>query len=210
MNRFFDLDSPVMRFLNRVADIVWLNILTIICCIPVITAGASLTALHYVALRMTRNEEGYITKDFFKSFKENFLQATVIWMVMLVLTAGLAADFYIMAFSSVEIGPVAQILVFAAAFLLLFGGIYIFPFQARFENTIRNTVKNAYITSVMNFPKTMLILIMYGVFLAAYSLFFFYLVPLLIFCGISLPVFLACTFYTSIFKKLEEQISQSV
>lgn len=210
MNRFFDLDSPVMRFLNRVADIVWLNILTIICCIPVITAGASLTALHYVALRMTRNEEGYITKDFFKSFKENFLQATVIWMVMLVLTAGLAADFYIMAFSSVEIGPVAQILVFAAAFLLLFGGIYIFPFQARFENTIRNTVKNAYITSVMNFPKTMLILIMYGVFLAAYSLFFLYLVPILIFCGISLPVFLACTFYTSIFKKLEEQISQSV
>lgn len=210
MNRFFDLDSPVMRFLNRVADIVWLNILTIICCIPVITAGASLTALHYVALRMTRNEEGYITKDFFKSFKENFLQATVIWMVMLVLTAGLAADFYIMAFSSVEIGPVAQILVFAAAFLLLFGGIYIFPFQARFENTIRNTVKNAYITSVMNFPKTMLILIMYGVFLAAYSLFFLYLVPLLIFCGISLPVFLACTFYTSIFKKLEEEISQSV
>lgn len=210
MNRFFDMDSSIMRFLNRVADIVWLNILTIICCIPVITAGASLTALHYVALRMTRNEEGYITKDFLKSFKENFLQATVIWMAMLVLAAGLAADFYIMAFSSVEIGPVVQILVFAAAFLLLFGGIYIFPFQARFENTIRNTVKNAYITSIMNFPKTILILIMYGVFLAAYCLFFLYLVPLLIFCGISLPVFLACTFYTSIFKKLEEQISQSV
>ena len=210
MNRFFDMDSPIMRFLNRVADLVWLNVLTIICCIPVITAGASLTALHYVALRMTRTEEGYITKDFFKSFKENFLQATVIWIVMLVLAAGLGADFYIMAFSSVEMGSVIQVLVFAAAFLLLFGGIYVFPFQARFANTIRNTVKNAYITSVMNFPKTMLILIMYAVFLTAYCLFFLYLVPLILFCGLSLPVFLACTFYTSIFKKLEEQISQSV
>ena len=66
MGRIFDMDSPVMRFLTVMADLMILNILTIICCIPIITAGASLTGLHYVLLKMARNEEGYIVKSFFK------------------------------------------------------------------------------------------------------------------------------------------------
>ena len=57
----FDLDSPLMNVLNKMADLMWLNILTLICCIPVITAGAALTSMHYVALKIVRNEESYIT-----------------------------------------------------------------------------------------------------------------------------------------------------
>jgi len=68
---FFDLDSPLMNVLNKMADLMWLNILTLICCIPVITAGAALTSMHYVALKIVRNEESYITRSFFKSFKTN-------------------------------------------------------------------------------------------------------------------------------------------
>ena len=72
--KFFDLDSPLMQVLNKVADLLWLNILTLICCIPIVTAGASLTAMNYMALKIVRNEECYITKGFFKSFKQNFKQ----------------------------------------------------------------------------------------------------------------------------------------
>ena len=79
--KFFNLDSPVMQALGKMADLMWLNILTLICCIPVVTAGASLTAMHYMALKIVRNEECYITKGFFKSFKENFKQATLIWLL---------------------------------------------------------------------------------------------------------------------------------
>ena len=61
-----------MQILNKVADLMILNILTVFCCIPIITAGASMTAMHYVALKMARNEECYIARDFFKSFKLNF------------------------------------------------------------------------------------------------------------------------------------------
>ena len=70
--KIFDLDSPLMQFLNKMADLLWLNILTFICCIPIVTIGASLTAMHYMALKMVRNEECYITRGFFKSFKENW------------------------------------------------------------------------------------------------------------------------------------------
>ena len=73
--KIFDLDSPLMNVLNKMADLMWLNILTLICCIPVITAGAALTSMHYVALKIVRNEESYITRSFFKSFKTNFRQA---------------------------------------------------------------------------------------------------------------------------------------
>ena len=69
--KIFDLDSPLMNVLNKMADLMWLNILTLICCIPVITAGAALTSMHYVALKIVRNEESYITRSFFKSFKTN-------------------------------------------------------------------------------------------------------------------------------------------
>ena len=83
MGKIFSLDSPFVQFMNRVADIMWLNILFVICCIPVITIGASVTAMYYVTLKMVRNEESYITKSFFKSFKLNFKQATAIWLIIL-------------------------------------------------------------------------------------------------------------------------------
>ena len=61
--KLFNLDSPLMQALNKMADLMWLNILTMICCIPIITIGPAMTALHYMALKMARNEECYITRD---------------------------------------------------------------------------------------------------------------------------------------------------
>ena len=83
MGKVFALDSPLMNGLSKLADLIWLNILATICCIPIITIGASLTALHYVVLKMVKDEEGYITRSFFKSFKENFKQATLMWLMLL-------------------------------------------------------------------------------------------------------------------------------
>ncbi len=79
----FNLDSPIMRALGKVADLMWLNVLTMICCIPIITIGPSLTALHYMALKIVRDEECYITKGFFKSFRENFRQGVLIGILTL-------------------------------------------------------------------------------------------------------------------------------
>ena len=99
MGRFFDLESPIMRTLNRVADLMILNLLMIVCCIPVITVGASVTAMHYVILKMVRGEEGYLVKGFFKSFAANFKQATLIWLLMMVVIAVYVGDALIFSFS---------------------------------------------------------------------------------------------------------------
>ena len=78
MGRFFNMDNKFFVFMGKIADLCMLNLLCIICCIPIVTAGASLTALYYVTMKMVRNEEAYIFRSFFRSFKQNFKQATVI------------------------------------------------------------------------------------------------------------------------------------
>ena len=59
-------------------DLMILNIVTLLMCLPVITAGAALTGMHYVLLKMVREQEGYIVPSFFRSFKRNLLQATLL------------------------------------------------------------------------------------------------------------------------------------
>ena len=104
--KIFDLDSPLMNVLNKMADLMWLNILTLICCIPIITAGAAFTSMHYVALKIVRNEESYITRSFFKSFKTNFRQATLIWLMILLIAAVLGGDYYIITKSGIQFSSV--------------------------------------------------------------------------------------------------------
>ena len=92
MDKLFNMDNKFFTVMGHVADLMILNIVFLICCLPVVTIGASLTALHYVTLKMARNEESYIVRSFFKSFKQNFRQATIINLIMLAVGAVLYVD----------------------------------------------------------------------------------------------------------------------
>ena len=92
MGRFFSMDNKFFTFMNKVADLCILNIICLVCCIPIVTAGASITAMYYVTLKMVRNEEAYIVRSFFKSFKDNFKQATIINLIMIAVGAVLYLD----------------------------------------------------------------------------------------------------------------------
>ena len=141
--KIFDLDSPLMNVLNKMADLMWLNILTLICCIPIITAGAALTSMHYVALKIVRNEESYITRSFFKSFKTNFRQATLIWLLLMLVAAILGGDYYIITKSGMQFSQVLVVLIMAAGVLVICTSLYVFPVLAKFDNTIMGTIRNA-------------------------------------------------------------------
>ena len=83
--RFNITDNIIVRALSKICDMVCLNILWLICSIPIITIGASTAALYTVMLKMVKNEEGYIFRGFFKAFKSNFKQSTIMWIVILLL-----------------------------------------------------------------------------------------------------------------------------
>lgn len=203
--KLFDLDSPLVSVLNKVADLMWLNILTMICCIPIITAGASLTAMHYMALKIVRNEECYITKGFFKSFKENFKQGTVIWLLLLLAVGVIAGDFYIITKAEMEINNIIKIIIMAAAILVLFTATFVFPVLAKFENTIKRTLKNAFIMSILQFPKTILMIVLNVVPIIA-GAFIFQIIPIVFLFGLSGPAWVGAMLYNKFFQKLEDQI----
>ncbi len=204
MSRFFDMDNPVMRFLNRMADMMILNLLMIACCIPVVTTGAAFTAMHYVLLKIVRDEEGYLVRGFFKSFRENFKQATLIWLLMLLIAAVFVGDSLIINYSGLEFPRALIVAMVAVAMVLLMISVYIFPLQARFENSVRNTLKNAMLLSFANLPRTVLMLLCYAmplviVYFSTYALLFLFLF------GISVPAYGAAFIYSGIFKKLEPE-----
>lgn len=206
--KFFDLDSPLMQVLNKVADLMLLNILCMVCCIPIITAGASLTALHYMSLKIVRNEECYIMKGFFKSFKENFKQATIIWLLLLLVICILAGDFFIMKNSGINFNKVLQIIITAVGVLILFTTMFVFPVLAKFENTTMRTIKNAFVMSILQFPKTILMVVMWLV-PTVLAIFVPKAIPISFLFGLSAPAFVSALLYNKFFKKLEAQIEEA-
>lgn len=204
--KIFDMESPVMQALGKMADLLWLNILTLVCCIPVVTAGAALTALNYMALKIVRDEECYVTKDYFKSFKRNFKQATIIWFLLLFAVLFLAYDCYLLRNLEETARWVVGIGLAMVVVLLYFTAIYVFAVLAKFDNTVFGTIKNAFLISIMRFPRTVLMAVCY---LAPVVLFiYFYSVsPLMILFGLSLPAWVSALLYNKFFKKLEEQVT---
>ncbi len=150
MRSLLNPENPAMRFLTKIGYAICLNFLWFICCLPVITAGASTTALYAVTQKMVRDEEGNIFSAFFIALKQNFRQATRIWMIMLLSGALLAFDGYLLfhlknmnAFWTVL--TAVWIVLFAAYCIIL---LYVFPLTARFENTTFATIRNALLTGM--------------------------------------------------------------
>ncbi len=204
MGKFFDMDSPVMRVLNRVGDLLILNFLMIICCIPIVTVGAAFTAMHYVLLKIVRDEEGYLIRGFFKSFVTNFKQATLIWLLMLLVIAVYVGDCLIFNYSGLVFPKALIIAVVAVAILFLMITVYVFPLQARFDNSIKNTLKNALILAFANLPRTILMIVCYAVPLVL-AYFSSYALVFVVMFGISAPAYGAAWIYSGIFKKLEPE-----
>lgn len=204
MGKVFALDSPLMNGLSKLADLIWLNILATICCIPIITIGASLTALHYVVLKMVKDEEGYITRSFFKSFRENFKQATLMWLMLLVVFILLVADFMIFRFSGIVFPGWCQIALIAIAVLIMFATMHLFPLLSRYENSIRATYKNSLFMGILHLPKTILMMLCWivPIVITIYVESFF---PIVFFLGISGPAFLNALLYKKSFQQLEPE-----
>ena len=201
----FEEGSPFQRFLNKMADLLILNIITMLMCLPIITAGAALTAMHYVLLKMVRGEEGYIVKSFFRSFKREFRQATVLWILYMALAALMASNL-IMILQGGGVYPLwlpSSILVVAVLELMFM--IYTFAMLSRFDNSIYQTLINAVTLTFSELPRSLEMAVITLVPLIAFfraSI----LLPLLVLFGLSVPGYACAIVYDPIFKKIEKQI----
>lgn len=154
MGNLFNMDGGLFRFLGRLADLLILNIVFWVTCIPIVTIGAAWTSLYYVTLKMVRNEESYIVRSYFKSFKENFKQSTIIWLFILVFIVILIADFQIINAFGGNVLNAVRLMISAIATLVIMVLMYLFPLVAKFYNTTKNTCKNAFLMAVRHLPFT--------------------------------------------------------
>ena len=155
MKNLFNLDNPFIQFLARVGDLIIVNVLFLICCVPVVTIGASITAMHKVTQAIALDEDNGIAKTFFRGFRENFKQATAIWLMMLVFAVSMGCNYLIITgFAAGNAALVLKWVLIIASALVLILAAWLFPLVARYQNTLRQHAMNALILAVVKLPRT--------------------------------------------------------
>lgn len=187
MNGIFSLENPFWVFIGKVGDVCWLCLLWLVCSIPIVTIGASTTALYYVSLKMMRNEEGYITKQFFHSFRQNLFQGSVLGVIMLLVGAGLVFNFWFYNQMEGNFSVVMHGVMLMLLWLYLMVYQYVFAALAQFDNTIKGILTFSFLLALKKLGWTVLMIVM-GIVLLALGCFLFlpfliFAVPLLGFCA---------------------------
>lgn len=160
--RLFDLDGPLFKALSLAGNLVFLNILFLIFSIPIITIGASYTALCGSVQQMLEEKEGRVVSMFWKHFKRNFLPATGIWFLLILAGGVLYYYNYVITAMSNTLGKSYRITFFVLCFVLFFGGMYLFPTQAKYHLPVVCTIRRAFMVSVMALPWTLASMIVTG------------------------------------------------
>ncbi len=194
MRQFFSLEGPLMRALSDLTTLVALNLLTLLCSVPIITAGAALTALNDGVMRVI-DGEGNIIKRYFKRFKSEIRQATPVWIVFLAIAAFLYVDTLIFGKPSEDTG-IAYGLIPVWALIFVAGCIFVWtwPLIARIETGFAGSLANAARLAVGAFPRTVVMVVICGLcaFVFANEM---RILPIAFLLGLSLPTYLCALVY---------------
>ncbi len=205
MDRFFDVNNPVMRFLSTSVDLAIVNLMTVLFAVPIITAGGSLASMNYVLLHLYRKEEGYLRSMFMKSFKANFRQGIPEGLLALAIAGIAAIDLWMLHSINDKTATLLMIIITVITAYLLTATVYIFALQARYENTVTGTIANAFRLSIAHLPRTLGMMITWILWIL--TLWYLHRAAPLAFLlyGFTLPGYICVSLYEPVFKKLEEE-----
>lgn len=199
MGGLFNPEGKFAQYGGKLWDLICLNILVIVCMLPVITMGAAISAMHYILLKIYCNEEGNITSSFFKAFRDNFKQATAISLMcsvtiyLLIVSTGIAV--------SLQMGILKY---FLLVMLALICGVWNWSliFQSRYRNTVLKTIRFGIMATLAHLLRSILMTIMFllpvALMIAGTENFI-----IVILVGFTMPGFVQVIMYHSVFQKLE-------
>lgn len=156
MGSFFSPDSKFMQTMSRLADLVVLNLLFLVSCVPLFTIGAAATAMYTVCFQLGTEKESGIFRTYFRSFRENFKQSTILFLILALLLLALFFDTLLL-FSMTGWLRYGCVL---TGFLLVLAVLmysYAFPLLSQFANSTRQTLKNSLFLSLGYLPRSLLI-----------------------------------------------------
>lgn len=205
---FFNVDGFLYRFLSRLGDLFALTIMWILCSIPIVTIGASTTAAYSLTLKMVKNEESYIFKSFIKAFKENFKTSTILWMIYLVFGSVLGYLFYLYYYGMRGMLPSFFVgLLYLFALIYIISILYIFPLTARYENTVKQTIKNSILIAFRYSFRTLQMLIVFAV-LVLLGMWNLYTILFLILIGAGAIMYILSFFLRVVFDHIEAHFEE--
>ncbi len=143
MPNFFNIDNPIWKFIGNLWDFFVLSVLWLVCSIPIVTIGASTTALYYVTLKMASDQEGKLWQQFFHSFRQNWKEATVIWLGLLAVGIVLGIDLFYGLTGGTNLASAVLVFAVVAGALYLCLLSFVFPLLARVDNKPMAVVKMA-------------------------------------------------------------------
>lgn len=204
---FFDPKSKGTRFLTSICNLLLLNLIFILSCIPVFTLGAAVTSLYRITIAILAGDNPSVIKDYFRCFKENFLKATGLLLLYSALAAFFIFEIYMIqnmldqSFQWTAFFPVFFIIVIVAS------SFYAFPLLAWFDESFKQILKNSLLIALTNLPVTIMYLA-----LTAGLAFLVYQFPTItmsqmVFLGFSLFALFFSLFLKRIFEKLGAVIS---
>lgn len=203
LDRIFDADNVVFRFLGTVGYVWWLHILWLLCSLPVITVGASTTALIYSCMKL-HNGEGYATRNFFRSFRENLVQSTILFVIFLAVGGLLLMDLVLSGQTDSWLGQFVRygaiVLLIPYTMMLL----YAFAVQAKFVNPVAKTLRYSFGMAVKYFKYTFQMACV-----VAITLFLNMTIVLANFitlsAGVGIVVYILSLYYNKIFSEILER-----
>lgn len=164
MRDLLNPDRPLLSFITKMTYSAYLNILWLLCSLPVVTIGASTTALFYVTLKMAEDRDEGLTGMFFRAFRQNFVPATKVWLILLAAGGFFAVDGYVLSriWSDSILWTLIAALLIVAAIVYVIVLLYAFPLLARFENTTFGILKTSLLVGLRYLVCTLLMAAIYA------------------------------------------------
>lgn len=203
MKSFLNPDSPIMSFFGLIFDFIWLNVLTLLLCLPIITAGASITAMYAGLIRMIRGNDTKLTQHFFHDFKVNFKKSTLLWLIFLAFGIILYLEFGLVRQMKDGTGSLLRIMLLVVAVFILAASSTTLMMQSHFENTVAATLRNGFTLVLARFP-----IVLISTLIEVFFLYFLFHYPvqmifLFIGCGFTFPAYLEVLLMNRTLWKLE-------
>ena len=158
MSKLFDHDAPLMQCLIMVGNLIMLNILWLVCCAPIITVGAATTAMYYTMYQYATDGSEAVFKPFFSTFAKEFKRSTLVWLLLLVIGLVFVCDIWFLA--SVPQFKGLWIVLGLLLFLYCIALTHSFAILGRFDTNIKTALKSCYLVFVMNFWRSMGVLLL--------------------------------------------------
>ena len=206
MLNFTDPDNKVFGFFGKICDLILVNLLTILCSLPVFTIGAAFTAAYSVSMKIVKDSLSYTVKSYFQAFKDNFKKATLLWLIELAAIVLVVFDIYFLSgMNSSGFVVICLYLVYMLAFVTACVFISLFPLTAKFEHTVRETIRNALLLSIKHLPWTIILLLIWAapwlpLLIYPVSILKF-IIPFMLLFGFGIEFFLSSLIMNHIFKR---------